>query len=176
MLVRYKPRQPVVNISLDVLRRLNVSLLDRSIQFALNHSFKTFIEGSIIRRPHDKKKAGEFSATILICPDPSEWPEPCELYARLYCASICVAVNLAAEKEDPEACCWPNVVQKQWGTSPDSPMLATVQFGYRVAVPANGIELLRIIKRRLDLIRDEMTGVAEALANGPIPGTTPAED
>ena len=176
MLIKFKRSQRVVDINTKILSRLNVSLLEKTIRFKLNHSFKTVIEGSVIRRPHDHELKDEFYATILICPNPSDWPEPCDLYAKLYCAAICVAVKLAAEKEDPEVWSWPSVVKKQWGTDPYGAMLATVQFGYRFAAPTNGKEVLEIIKRHLDLIRDELVGVIETLAAGPIPGTTPTED
>lgn len=176
MLIKYKRSQRVVDINTKILSRLNVSLLDKTIRFNLNHSFKTKIEGEFIRNDHARESGESFQMTIWICPDPSEWPEPCDLYAQLYCASICVAANHAAEKEDPEVCCRPSVVKKQWGSSPYSPFLATVLFGYNIPVPSTGAELLEIIKRRLDLIRDEMAGVAEALANGPIPGSSPTDD
>ena len=176
MLIKYKRSQRVVDINTKILSRLNVSLLEKTIRFNLNHSFKTVIEGTVSRRPHDHESTGEFNATIFICPDPSEWPEPSDWHTKLYCASICVAVKLAAEKEEPEECCWPNIVERQWGNSPFSPSLATVRFGYRFAVPPNGNELLKVIKRRLDLVRDELPVVAEVLATGPIPGTSPTED
>ena len=176
MLIKYKRSQRVVDINTKILSRLNVCLLDKTIRFNLDHSFKTKIEGrrTSIGGIHEPREI--FSMSIWICPDPSDWPEPCELYAKLYCASICVAANLAAEKEDPEDSCDPFIVEKQWGISPYSPFLPTVLFGYSVPVPGTGAELLEILKHRLDLIRDELAGVAEALATGPIPSTTPTDD
>lgn len=176
MLVRFDRRKRVVAISTQIVSRLNVSLLEQTIRFGLNHSFKTTIEGRVERkcRAHDSKDW--FYAELWICPDPSDWPEPCEMYAKLYCAAICLAAAIVDKKEDPEGFCRPRIVEKQYGMSPMSPFLSTVQFGYDFAVPANGAELLRVIKRRLDLIRDELPMVTDALATGPIPGTTPQEN
>lgn len=176
MLIKYKRSQRVVDINTKILARLNVSLLEKTIRFNLNHSFKAKIEGYRVTNDHTRESGESFQMSIWICPDPSEWPEPCDLYAKLYCAAICVAASLAAEKEDPEEFCRPHVIQKEWGNSPYSPFLTTVLFGYNIPVPSTGGELLEIIKRRLDLIRDELAGVAESLANGPIPGSTPTDD
>ena len=176
MLIKYKRSQRVVDINTQIVARLNVSLLEQTIRFGLDHSFKTTIEGRVERKCRAHDSNDWFYSEIWICPDPSDWPEPCESYAKLYCASICVAAQIVDEKEDPEGFCHPRIVEKQWGTSPMSPFLATVHFGYGFAVPASGIELLRVIKHRLDLIRDELSAVAEALATGPIPGTTPQGD
>lgn len=159
-LLQVPPGRKHVTISADLLPNLDFTSLRKSIHFGFDHSYKV----NICVTPDTR--AGRFYVQMDMSPDYSDWPQPNEAYRQLYCAALGVAAQQASFKDElGRFRCHRVIIRSDH-----------IIMTYDSLDLTNGVELVAILRRKLDMTRDEMPSVIEVLAKGPIPGTTPDED
>jgi hypothetical protein len=180
-LLKCHPKKKEVDVPTDLLPRLDLTGLQQVIKFDLNHNFKVKVTAT----PDSANQ--RLWVYMLVCPAVSDWPEPTRSFRALYCAALCAAsdsVDMAeAERElDQKNLCsteYHGDDEEDDGVAYYSshrvvgPLNKKALLGYNLPMPADGGELLELLRRRLDAIYNELPKVIEILSIGPIPGTTP---
>ncbi len=155
-LVKISRGKVYVPVTTDLLPKIELSSLKRTLQFDVNHHFAARVSFSVEANP----KKGHLQMSISS--DCSDWPEPTELFRTMYSVSLTIAAKLAAERGQPHR------RPHEYMLARGSHMLA----GYDIPLPASGAELLSIIRSKLEAIHNELPGANEMFMRGPVPGTS----